>query len=35
MGLRTAGEKEILHANLIRHRDAMLWKLEGLDDADR
>ncbi|MEU9388116.1 DinB family protein [Streptomyces sp. NPDC048279] len=28
----TAGEKEILHASLDRHRDAVLWKLKGLDD---
>ncbi|WP_225826869.1 DinB family protein [Streptomyces naphthomycinicus] len=28
----TAGEKETLHASLDRHRDAVLWKLEGLDD---
>ncbi|MBW8792996.1 MAG: DinB family protein [Streptomyces sp.] len=28
----TAGEKEILHAGLDRHRDAVLWKLQGLDD---
>jgi uncharacterized damage-inducible protein DinB len=26
------GEKESLHASLDRHRDAVLWKLEGLDD---
>lgn len=25
-------EKESLHASLDRHRDAVLWKLEGLDD---
>ncbi|MFE0512505.1 DinB family protein [Streptomyces sp. NPDC058964] len=25
-------EKETLHASLQRHRDAILWKLEGLDD---
>ncbi|MGW2957455.1 DinB family protein [Streptomyces sp. NPDC001220] len=31
-GTYTAGEKEILHAGLDRHRDAVLWKLEGLDD---
>ncbi|MFF8725221.1 DinB family protein [Streptomyces sp. NPDC015171] len=29
---RTADEKDILHASLDRHRDAVLWKLEGLDD---
>ncbi|MGW5650985.1 DinB family protein [Streptomyces humi] len=28
----TAGEKEILHTSLDRHRDAVLWKLRGLDD---
>ncbi|MCZ0987206.1 DinB family protein [Streptomyces diastatochromogenes] len=28
----TAGEKDILHASLDRHRDAVLWKLDGLDD---
>ncbi|MEU9151057.1 DinB family protein [Streptomyces sp. NPDC048417] len=28
----TAGEKDILQASLNRHRDAVLWKLEGLDD---
>ncbi|MFF4044314.1 DinB family protein [Streptomyces sp. NPDC001816] len=28
----TAGEKNILHASLNRHRDAVLWKLDGLDD---
>ncbi|MFI6339762.1 DinB family protein [Streptomyces sp. NPDC050535] len=28
----TGGEKESLHASLNRHRDAVLWKLEGLDD---
>ncbi|KUM94110.1 hypothetical protein AQI88_23410 [Streptomyces cellostaticus] len=28
----TAGEKETLHASLDRHRDAVLWKLDGLDD---
>ncbi|MGW0625639.1 DinB family protein [Streptomyces sp. NPDC002758] len=27
-----ASEKETLHASLDRHRDAVLWKLEGLDD---
>ena len=26
------GEKESLHASLDRHRDAVLWELEGLDD---
>ncbi len=28
----TAAEKQTLHASLDRHRDAVLWKLEGLDD---
>ncbi|MFE5581883.1 DinB family protein [Kitasatospora sp. NPDC056531] len=28
----TGGEKESLHAALDRHRDAVLWKVEGLDD---
>ncbi|MEU0431133.1 DinB family protein [Streptomyces sp. NPDC006290] len=28
----TGGEKETLHASLDRHRDAVLWKLQGLDD---
>jgi hypothetical protein len=28
----TGGEKESLHASLDRHRDAVLWKLDGLDD---
>src|ERR1044071_1689820 len=31
----TGAEKESLQASLDRHRDAVLWKLEGLDDADR
>jgi uncharacterized damage-inducible protein DinB len=31
-GKYTAGEKEILRASLDRHQDAVLWKLEGLDD---
>ncbi len=26
-------EKESLHASLDRHRDVVLWKLEGLDEA--
>jgi hypothetical protein len=30
----TGGEKESLQVSLDRHRDAVLWKLEGLDDAD-
>jgi hypothetical protein len=29
----TGGEKESLHASLNRHRDAVLWKLVGLDDV--
>ena len=29
----TGGEKESLQASLDRHRDVVLWKLEGLDDA--
>ncbi|MEU6671933.1 DinB family protein [Streptomyces sp. NPDC046727] len=29
---RTAEEKDVLHASLDRHRDVVLWKLEGLDD---
>ncbi len=28
----TGGEKESLHSSLDRHRDAVLWKVEGLDD---
>jgi uncharacterized damage-inducible protein DinB len=28
----TGGEKESLHASLNRHRDVVLWKLDGLDD---
>ncbi|WP_431043515.1 DinB family protein [Streptomyces sp. P1-3] len=28
----TGDEKESLHVSLDRHRDAVLWKLEGLDD---
>ncbi|MEU7304411.1 DinB family protein [Streptomyces sp. NPDC007206] len=27
-----AAEKQTLHASLDRHRDAVLWKLDGLDD---
>jgi hypothetical protein len=30
----TGGEKESLHVSLDRHQDAVLWKLEGLSDAD-
>lgn len=29
----TGGEKDSLHASLNRHRDVVLWELEGLDDA--
>lgn len=29
----TGGEKESLQVSLDRHRDAVVWKLEGLDDA--
>lgn len=29
----TGGEKESLQASLDRHRQAVLWKAEGLDDA--
>ncbi|MFF7747949.1 DinB family protein [Streptomyces sp. NPDC007971] len=29
---RSAGEKDILRSSLDRHRDAVIWKLEGLDD---
>lgn len=29
----TSGEKISLHTSLERHRDAVLWKTEGLDDA--
>ncbi len=29
----TGAEKESLHVALDRHRDAIVWKLEGLDDA--
>jgi uncharacterized damage-inducible protein DinB len=28
----TGGEKESLHVSLDRHRDVVLWKLEGLND---
>ncbi len=28
----TGSEKDSLHASLDRHRDVVLWKLEGLDD---
>jgi uncharacterized damage-inducible protein DinB len=30
----TGDEKESLRVSLDRHRDAVLWKLEGLDDVD-
>jgi uncharacterized damage-inducible protein DinB len=30
----TGGEKESLRVALDRHRDAVLWKVEGLGDAD-
>src|SRR5260370_8914574 len=30
----TGAEKESLRVSLDRHRDAVLWKLEGLSDAD-
>jgi uncharacterized damage-inducible protein DinB len=30
----TGGEKENLHFSLNRHRDVVLWKIEGLDDED-
>ncbi|MFV5994497.1 hypothetical protein ACNPQM_19035 [Streptomyces sp. NPDC056231] len=29
----TGGEKESLHIALDRHRDAVLWKLDGLIDG--
>src|SRR5437879_2823949 len=28
----TGGEKQSLHISLDRHRDVVLWKLDGLDD---
>ena len=28
------GEKDSLHVALDRHRDAVVWKLDGLSDAD-
>ncbi|MEQ4208463.1 DinB family protein [Actinopolymorpha sp. B9G3] len=31
----TAGEKDILHARLDATREALLWKLDGLSEADR
>jgi uncharacterized damage-inducible protein DinB len=30
----TGDEKQSLHVSLDRHRDAVLWKVEGLDDAE-
>src|SRR5436190_16988434 len=30
----TGAEKESLRASLDRHRDAVVWKMEGLGDAD-
>jgi uncharacterized damage-inducible protein DinB len=30
----TGDEKRSLHVSLDRHRDAVLWKVEGLDDAE-
>jgi uncharacterized damage-inducible protein DinB len=30
----TGAEKESLHVSLDRHRDAVLWKVEGLSDSD-
>lgn len=30
----TGGETEGLQASLDRHRDAVLWKLQGLGDAE-
>jgi hypothetical protein len=32
--LTTGSEKDLLHTQLQLHRDALLWKLEGLDEAD-
>ncbi|MFS4094410.1 DinB family protein [Streptomyces sp. AF1A] len=32
MTTHSDGEKETLHASLDRHRDAVLWKLAGLDE---
>jgi hypothetical protein len=32
--LTTGDEKALLHAHLKVHRDALLWKLEGLDEVD-
>ena len=33
--LTTGDEKSLLHAHLQLHRDALLWKLEGLSEADQ
>ena len=33
--LITGGEKELLHAHLQISRDVLLWKLEGLSEADQ
>jgi hypothetical protein len=30
----TGGERESLQASLNRHRDAVVWKLQGLDDTE-
>jgi len=32
MGVFTGGEKDVLQVSLDRHRDAVLWKLRGLDE---
>lgn len=34
-GLTTGGEKALLHTHLKVTRDVLLWKLEGLSEADR
>jgi uncharacterized damage-inducible protein DinB len=31
---RAGAEKESLHVSLDRHRDVVVWKIEGLSDAD-
>ena len=31
----TGGEKESLHVSLDRHRDVVLWKVDGLSDEQR
>jgi len=33
-GPLTGGEKETLHVSLNRHRDAVVWKVEGVPDED-